>query len=181
MTNLRSLFIFCSANLSVLDGCTFRLVLFHTGYSQSARHIVPFLHNQPSLIDVEIGLLSSNDIAFASTCLPNLSRICANFSWLSQLIPNRPVSEVISIIFDDDGDSVDLSFFTLSTAPIRKLTINLRRLYSTPVPLLASIFPSLTYLCLTYPTYSDSKETVRFINNLFIPNWMIIMSVIDPH
>jgi hypothetical protein len=180
MTNLRSLFIFCSANLSVLDGCTFRLVLFHTGYSQSARHIVPFLHNQPSLIDVEIGLLSSNDIAFASTCLPNLSRICANFSWLSQLIPNRPVSEVISIGCGDGG-SVDLSFFTLSAAPIRKLSTEHLCLYSTPVPLLASIFPSLTYLCLDYIDIYELKETVRFIYNLFNPNRMITMSVIDFH
>jgi hypothetical protein len=181
MTNLRSLILFCSADLSVLDGCTFRLVLFHTGYSQSAPVVIPFLHSQPSLIDVELGLLHCDDIAFASTCLPNLTRISADFSLLPQLIPNRPVSEVISFGSGDGGNSVDLSFFTLSTAPIRKLSIDHLCLYTTPVPLLASIFSSLTYLCLKYTAIFESKETVRFINNLFNPNRMIIMSVIDSH
>ena len=163
MTNLRTLVLFCSADLSVLDGCTFRLKKFHGNYYQSEHLLVPFLHSQPSLTNVVIGP-SSNDVAFASTCLPKLTRIfVTHFSWLPQLIPNRPVSEVISTESVGDGDSVDLSFFTLSAAPIRKLSINHLYLYSTPVPLLASIFSSLTYLCLEYKDYFESKETVRFI------------------
>ena len=179
MTNLRILVFYCSADLSVLDGCTFRLVSFHTGYYQSDHLLVPFLHSQPSLTDVAVGLSSNNDVALASTCLPNLTRIKACFSWLPQLIPNRPVSEVLAL---GSGDgSVDLSFFTLSTAPIRKLSIDYLYLDSTPVPLLASIFPSLTYLYLDYTDLLESKETVHFINNLFNPNRMITMSVIDSH
>jgi hypothetical protein len=176
MTNLRNLRFFCSTDFSILDGCTFRLVSFRTDYYQSGPLLCPFLHSQPSLTDVTLGLPSSNDIAFTSTCLPNLTRIKANFSWLPHLIPNRPVSEVFSIRSDGDDDFVDLSFFTLSTAPIRKLTIDHLCLYSTPVPLLASIFPSLTYLSLTYFAFYMSNETVRFINNLFNPNRMITMS-----
>jgi hypothetical protein len=164
MTNLRSLILICSADLSVLNGCIFRLVTFRTGYFQSAPVVVPFLHSQPSLIDVALGVSLSNDIAFASTCLPNLTRISADFPLLPQLIPNRPVSEVISFGSGGGGNSVDLRFFTLSTAPIRKLSIHHLCLYSTPVPLLASIFPSLTYLSLHYTTpFFESKETVRFI------------------
>src|ERR1700733_5004686 len=95
MTNLRILVLFCSADLSVLDGCTFRLKKFHGNYYQSEHLLVPFLHSQPSLTNVVIGP-SSNDVAFASTCLPKLTRIfVTHFSWLQQLIPNRPVSEVI--------------------------------------------------------------------------------------
>jgi hypothetical protein len=176
MTNLRHLILVCFADLSVLGGCTFRLVSFHTNYYESEHLLVPFLHSQPSLIEVEIGSSSSNDIVFASTCLPNLTRISADFPLLLQLIPNRPVSEAVS--YGGEGDSVDLSFFTLSTAPIRKLTIDHLCLYSTPVPLLASIFPSLTYLYLYYTAYFESKETVRY---LFDPNRMITMSVTDSH
>jgi hypothetical protein len=184
MTNLRSLILFCSADLSVLDGCTFRLVLFHASYSQSEHLLVPFLQSQPSLTDVEIGT-SSNDVAFASTCLPNLTRIKADFSWLPQLIPNRPVSEVVSFGSGGRGNSVDLSFFTLSTAPIRKLDIDHLCLYSysTPVPLLASIFPSLAYLCLKFTDHFDfeSIEAVRFITVIifFNPNRMIAVSIVD--
>jgi hypothetical protein len=183
MTNLRNIRFVYLTDFSVLDECTFRLVSFRIDYYQSGPSLSRFLHSQPSITSVILGLPSSNDVAFASTCLPNLTRIQANFSWLPQLIPNRPVSEVFSIRSNGDDDSVDLSFFTLSTAPIRKLTINHLCLYSTPVPLLASIFPSLTYLRLIYLAFDESKETVRFINNLIypIPNRMITMSVIDSH
>jgi F-box domain len=177
MTNLRNLRFFCSIDFSILDGCNFRLALFRAGYFQSGPALCRFLHSQPSLTDVALGPSFINDVSFTSTCLPNLTRIAAKFSLLPQLIPNRPVSEVFSNRSEDGDDSVDLSFFTLSTAPIRKLTINYLRLYSTPVPLLASIFPSLTYLCLTHPSFRESKETVRCINNLFNPNRMISMYV----
>jgi hypothetical protein len=42
--------------------------------------------------------------------------------------------------------SYDLSIFTLSTAPIRKLKIDYEVLYPTPESHLASIFPSLEHL-----------------------------------
>jgi hypothetical protein len=176
MTNLRNLCFSCSIDFSILDGCTFRLVSFRTDYCHSGTLLDLFLHSQPSLTEITLGSLLSYNVAFTPTCLPNLTRIKANFSWFPQLIPNRPVSEVFSIRSDGDDDFVDLSFFTLSTAPIRRLTIDHLCLYSTPVPLLASIFPSLTYLSLTYLAFDKSKETVRFINNLFNPNWMITMS-----
>ena len=182
MTNLRVLIFFCSADLSVLDGCTFRLIAFYGSFFQSEPLLVPFLQSQPSLKDVTLGPLFGfgNDVTFAPTCLPNLTRISADFSWLPQLIPNRPVTEVTSIE-RGVGDSVDLSFFTLSTTPIWKLVADYNRLYPTPIPLLASIFPSLAYLCLSYTAFLDSKETVRFINNFFNPNRMVTMSIIDYH
>src|ERR1700728_4179425 len=43
MTNLRVLILFCSADLSVLDRCTFRLIAFHGSYYQSKLLLVPFL------------------------------------------------------------------------------------------------------------------------------------------
>jgi len=179
MTNLHRLFLSCPTDFSILDGCTFRLVLFCAGYYRSGPALGRFLHSQPSLKDVALYRSFRNDVAFTSTSLPHLTRVATYFSWLPQLIPNRPVSEVVSIRFDNDGDSIDLSFFTLSTAPIRKLTINYLCLYSTPVPRLASIFPSLIYLWLSYTAFDGLEEMVCLINNLFNPNQMITISIVD--
>src|SRR5580692_2618286 len=66
MTNLRILLFFCSADLSVLDGCTFRLKKFHADFYQSEHLLVPFLHSQPSLTDVATGT-SSNEYANGSS------------------------------------------------------------------------------------------------------------------
>jgi hypothetical protein len=145
MIYLRSLRLFCYTDFSDVDGYTFELVSFASGYFLPGP-LLRFLHSQPSLTDVTLGVSASDDPEFGATCLPNLTRVTARFSWLRQLIPNRPVNEVIAYGSMCDSDSADLSFFTLSTAPIRKLTIEYSYLYLTPVPLLASIFPSLTYL-----------------------------------
>jgi hypothetical protein len=83
MTNLRALRIF-GLDLSVLDQCTFRLVSFRTSHHHP-HHLVPFLHSQPSLKDVALGLSFSNDVAFASTCLPNLTCIFAGSHNSSQI------------------------------------------------------------------------------------------------
>jgi len=80
------------------------------------------------------------------TCLPNLTRILADPPLLRILVPGRPVREVIT--FSRYHDSIDLSFFTLSTTPIEKLWIDLHMLYPKPVSLLVSIFPSLERLWL---------------------------------
>jgi hypothetical protein len=48
-----------------------------------------------------------------------------------------------------DRDLIDWNFFTLSTAPIRKLTITQSFIYNKPAEFLASIFPSLVHLSIT--------------------------------
>jgi hypothetical protein len=56
-----------------------------------------------------------------------------------------PISEVTVVKSILNKRSTDLSFFTLGTAPIRKLMIDYSYLHPNPGHLLASIFPSLTY------------------------------------
>jgi hypothetical protein len=169
MTCLRSLRL-DNPDFSILDGCTFKLHSFssNSDYSDALRQ---FLCSQPSLTDVKLVRFGENHVACLGPCLPRLTRITTHFSWLPHIIPNRPVNQVISWGSRSHNEFVDLSFFTLSTAPIQKLMIDYTYLHSTPLQLLASIFPSLTHLTLRYtPEYGqysmDFTEWSEWIENL---------------
>ena len=144
MTYLRNLSFRCTTNFSVLDGCTFKL----SSFTCSPLHHQPlhgFLLDQPSLTNVRLTPLHDPPV-FEETCLPNLTLVTTVFHWLTQLVPNRPVKEVVSLGVIPIGDSVDLSFLALSTSPIQKLTIHYSILYPNPGQFLASVCPSLTHL-----------------------------------
>jgi hypothetical protein len=149
MSSLRSLRFLLSSYSNVLDGCTFKLHSFacihSAGDSESSRN---FLRNQTSLTDIAIvGYDSSCPIE--ATSLPSLTRVTSgDLDWVSRLIPGRSVSEV-NITGYSFGNSADLSFFTRSTAPVQKLTIDSSYLYPKSGELLASIFPSLTDLTMS--------------------------------
>jgi hypothetical protein len=153
MIFLRSLVLYSFTDaFSFLGGCTFKLVSFACNYVDF-EPLYQFLLSQPSL--TRVGLRKFNDIddslGFGATFLPNVTRVTANFSWLAQFIPDRPVNEVNCIGCVNGGcvnsaDSVDLIFFTRSTAPIQRITIDYTYLYPKSGQLLASIFPSLTCL-----------------------------------
>jgi len=148
MTFLRSLSLYSFPDdFRFLGGCTFKLVSFaceHFDYEPLHR----FLLSQPSLTNVDLGYSEDIDdsLEFGATFLPNVTRVTAKFSWLAQIIPDRPVNEVDCIGCVIGADSVDLSFFTRSTAPIQKILINYTYLYPKSGQLVASIFPSLTHL-----------------------------------
>jgi hypothetical protein len=154
MIHLRSLRL--DVDLSILDGCTFKLISFTCGFCYSGS-LNRFLNSQPSLTDVTLGLCMDN--CELTAYLPNLARVTSRFSWLPQLIPNRPVNEVISLGFTHLGGSLDFGFFALSTSPIQKLTMDQSYLYPRPGPHLASTFPSLAYLTIT----ASSKYTFTHI------------------
>jgi hypothetical protein len=162
MTSLRILILPNVENLDILDGCTFKLDSFDGIYmnchSESFRECTisdchdaffrKFLRSQPSLKHLSLtslGFLESPPLE--ATCLPNLTRIDAPLSLLQHLIPGRPLNEVISNISGEN--SIDLSFFALSTTPIQKLTIDYSDVFPTHVHLLASFLPSLTHFTLT--------------------------------
>ena len=145
LRNLR-LFSFTDA-FNFLGGCPFKLVSFAcNGFDPELLH--RFLLSQPSLTYVGLGrYVHINDsLEFGATFLPNITRVSANIFWLVQLIPGRPVNEVNCIGCKDSADSVDLTFFTRSTAPIQKISISYSYVYPKSGQLLASILPSLTHL-----------------------------------
>jgi hypothetical protein len=153
---LRILLVYSYIDFSVLEGCTFNLVSFACDYFYP-EPLHQFLHSQPGLTDVSLGESCGGNPDFDATCLPNLTRIATHISWLPQLIPNRPVKEVIAHGYMDDANPIDLSFFTLSTTPIQKLAIKDLYLYPKPIQLLASIFPSITHLQLDRSTSYSYK------------------------
>src|ERR1700721_1463713 len=146
MTHLRSLTLLCVYDSSnVLDGCTFSLDTFTCDFSYD-KPLRQFLELQSSITHVSLLALYKPFESFDSPCLPNLTRVTAPFFLLPHIIPGRPVSEVDSIGALRVGDFVDLSYYALSTTPIRKLTINFLLLYQNRGHILSSIFPSLAHL-----------------------------------
>jgi hypothetical protein len=147
MTCLRSLTLLdLSISSDVLDGCTFSLDTFICGFLYD-ESLLKFLQNQlslreahfltpfcfPALLDVE------------PTCLPNLTRITAPYTWLPHIIPGRPVSDVALTGYPYGGNPVDFSLYLLSAVQIQKLAINCIQLTDSE-RFLPSIFPSLTHL-----------------------------------
>ena len=87
-----------------------------------------------------------DSLELGAAFLPNVTRVTTNTIGLEKIIPGRPVNEVNCIGCKDSADSVDLTFFTRSTAPIQKISISYSYVYPKSGQLLASIFPSLTHL-----------------------------------
>jgi hypothetical protein len=162
------------------SGCTFRLVSFACDCF-GLEPLLQFLSSQPSLTDVALGVfMTDSSPEFGATFLPNLTRITGNLSWLPQLIPNRPVNDVTSLGDGRDIDSVptDLSFFSLSTVPIQKLTIHFSHLHPRPAESLAFIFPSLTHLKLD-SSFDFLLSQLVSERPFFLNNWMISNYVPD--
>jgi hypothetical protein len=143
MSSLRSLDL-GDGDVSILDGCTFKLESFtcSSSYSESLQQ---FLNSQPSITHVTFFGDQKPLPPFDDRYLPNLTSVMAVPSWLGKLIPGRPVREV-TVFSPSSIHSTDLSFFTLSTTPIQKLFIDYDMLYPKPVSLLVSIFSSLVHL-----------------------------------
>jgi len=155
MTSLRILNIQTLFDMDILVGCTFKLDSFECFYTKCrVESFLKFFSSQPSLKYLKIPLCSdSAESSLEATGLPNLTRIESSFLWLKILIPGSPVNEVITTGYTSNEHSIDLSFFTLSTAPIQNLTIDYSFLYPTPGHLLASFLPSLTHLTLRIGKY----------------------------
>src|ERR1700728_2800501 len=132
---------------SILDGCTFELDSFETPFPYS-ESLHKFLNGQSSLTEFTIYHGAQRPPPFEETFLPNLTRVRALSCWVRMLIPGRPVRDVLVFEPWSKEDNIDFSIFTLSTAPIQKLEISYRVLYSTPGSYLASVFPSLEHLML---------------------------------
>jgi hypothetical protein len=148
MISLRILKLPGGIHMDILDGCTFKLDSFECNYVHNRNgSFQKFLSSQPSLKCVAFPM--NFDTTLEVTCLPNLTRINAVLPWLPNLIPGRPLNEVISYGYTGNDDSIDLGYFALSTTPIQKLTIDYSYLHSTPAHLLSSFLPSLTHFELT--------------------------------
>ena len=161
------------SSVGTLDECTFKLDSFKCSFYHG-ESIRIFLNSQPSLTNLTLWRDREPLPPLEETCLPNLTQVEADPSSLRKLIPGRPVWGVT--VFhsefaydyeteDHEPEAVDyeLDFFTLSTAPIQKLTISYDFLFPKHGSLLASLFPSLEHLTLKFYSREDFMEwrTVR--------------------
>jgi F-box domain len=131
-------------DVSILDGCTFKLDSFNCE-NRNSESLQKFLKSQPSITDLTLFSEYDPFPPFDQSCLPNLTNVSAEYSWLGVLIPGRPVREVL-MFSTLNLYSTDLSYLALSTTPIQKLMIDDHMLCPKPVSLLVSIFPSLVHL-----------------------------------
>jgi hypothetical protein len=154
MSSLRRLNLRNDSDVSVLDGCTFKLDSFSCSFPCS-ESLQNFLNSQPSLTDITLFDDCYDPFPlFDERCLPNLTRVSAHPPCLCLIIPGRPVREVSMFSYPSSNptdtptspgsSSTQLSLFTLSTTPIQKLWIFYDWQY--PVSPLVSTFPSLVHL-----------------------------------
>jgi hypothetical protein len=174
MSSLRSLMLYVRRRYSILDECTFKLDSFITDFPCD-EYLRIFLNSQPTLTHVELCHHTTDDVQdeFEATCLPNLTRVTAELPLLKCLIPGRPLSE-IRVVGSPRHNIPSIDFFALSTAPIRKLTITSRYIYTTPIKFLTSIFPSLTHLSICMePELSLDDDDVRGPLFYFSNHWIL--------
>jgi hypothetical protein len=160
MTSLRNLKLSIAFLRDILDGCTFKLESLECHFVRDLNgSFQKFLSSQPSLKYATLPMYEDCTVpSLEATFLPNLTRICAEFSWLPHLIPGRPLNEVFSYEYHTGEHAIDLSFFALSTTPIQKLKIDYSYIRLTPAHLLASFLPSLTHFMLTIRKSHTSFE-----------------------
>jgi hypothetical protein len=156
----------------LLNGRTFNFKLESFSFNLfDDTHLRDFLNSQPSLTAVDIcfqDTWGSPCLEFDRRCLPNLTRVTTDFIDAKEIIRGRPVSEITCIDEPDVGDDITVDFFALSTAPIRKLTIDYGFLYYGAKPgQLRALFPSLAHLTLTsYFPFSDMISVRVFLRLL---------------
>jgi hypothetical protein len=138
-----------------LNGRTFSFKLESFTFYSCDTRIQNFLKSQPSLTTVNISfqptskIFDSPRLELERKCLPNLTRVTTEFTDAEEFIRGRPVSEITCIGPPIDFHNATLDFFSLSTAPIRKLTIDFEYLcYGAKPGQLGELFPSLAHLTL---------------------------------
>jgi hypothetical protein len=130
-------------------------------------HLRDFLNSQPSLTTVSIRFFIfrtyvDSRMELERKCLPNLTRVTTSFLYAEEIIRGRPVSEITCIGERGVEYNITLDFFALSTAPIRKLTIEFDFLHNGAKPgQLRVLFPSLAHLTLTSCCQFSDMISVR--------------------
>ena len=151
MTRLRSLNLTMGESFSdILALCTAKIQSFQCSY-RCNHNLVRFLHNQPNLTSLKLWCDLENQYML-STCLPKLTKLDAPMSWLTALIPGRPVEEVF---FHERSRRAiatnNITFLASSLSPIRTLVVGSPSLLALTSSQITSILPALENLTMTVP------------------------------
>jgi len=156
MTGLQSLHVANSGVPSwVLRHCPFHVITFSFA-AQCDADLVEFLECQEQIQDLGLGPYSPN-LVLKPTALPKLTKVKAQTSWLSILVPGRPVRDVI---FNDTSHcaEIDIKFLSHSIAPIQRLLIVAENVYTLPISQFVAIVPHLHVLIINCP-FIGSRDT----------------------
>jgi hypothetical protein len=153
-----------------LNGRTFSFKLESLSLYYYDTRLQNFLNSQPSLTTVDFDFRHIYPrLKLETKCLPNLNRVITNFLNAEEIIRGRPVSEITCIGVPHVERNIALDFFSLSTVPIRKLTINYVCLYPGQKPgQLRALFHSLEHLTLTGDFRFSHMISVRVSFRLII-------------
>ena len=151
MTSLRSLKLTVGeAHPDILALCTAQIQSFQCSY-RCNQNLIRFLHSQPDLSTLKLWCDLEGHYGL-STCLPKLTKLDAPMSWLSALIPGRPVKEVI---FHERSrlaiPTIDITYLVSSLSPIRTLAIGSPSLLALTLSQIRLILPALEKLTITTP------------------------------
>ncbi|KZP31379.1 hypothetical protein FIBSPDRAFT_945389 [Athelia psychrophila] len=158
LTNLQSLkFLFYGTNSWMLEHCTFKLRSFYSTLDADTA-LLSFLSTQPELTTVNLRAdVQNHQLPLPS--LPNLTHIAGPFSWVSQLVPGRPVEEMQ--IYERKAwphlPTNNISFLSLSTSPIRKLIIGSPSLRALPTREVHRLLPDIETLSMVLPSKITSR------------------------
>ena len=177
MTRLRSLKLTLGEAYSdILAMCTAQIQSFQCSY-RCNHNLIRFLYSQPDLSTLKLWCDLEGHYGL-STCLPKLTKLDAPMSWLSALIPGRPVKEVI---FHDRRRSaiptIDITYLVSSLSPIRMLAVGSPSLLALTLSQIRSILPALENLTITtthigtyfHDSVSCSSQKSRFFLLTVIP------------
>ena len=114
-------------------------------------NLIRFLQSQPDLATLKLWCGHEGHYGL-STNLPKLTKLDAPISWLSALIPGRPVKEVI---FHESSRLtiaiIDITYLVLSLSPIRTLAVGSLSLLALTLSQITSILPTLEKLTIATP------------------------------
>jgi hypothetical protein len=149
MTHLRSLKMIMGEEYSeILALCTAQIQSFECSY-RCNDNLIRFLHSQPDLTTLKLWRGFKGHYML-STCLPKLTKLHAPMSWLSALIPGRPVKVVI--FFERSRWVIpinDITYLVSSLSPIRTLAVGSPSLFALTLSQITSILPALEKLTIT--------------------------------
>ena len=151
MTRLRSLKLTMGEAYSdFLALCTAKIQIFQCSF-RCNHNLIRFLHSQPDLTTLKLWR-DLEDHCVLPTCLPKLTKLDAPISWLTALVPGRPVEEVV---FRESSrlkiPIIDIAFLVSSLSPIRTLVVGSPSLLRLTLSQITSILPALEKLTITTP------------------------------
>ncbi|KZP31364.1 hypothetical protein FIBSPDRAFT_1037806 [Athelia psychrophila] len=158
LVNLQSLvFFFYGTDSWMLEHCTFKLRSFHSTLDTNTT-LLSFLRTQSELTTLNLQADVHNH-QLPLPFLPNLTHIDAPFSWVSQLVPGRPVEEMQ--IYEQQArphlPTHNISFLSLSTSPMRRLIIGSPSLRALPTREVHRLLPDIETLVMRLPLKITSR------------------------